>query len=438
MSTDVGREPIGGQARFKRPYLKIGVVVVIAVSVIGLGYLGPRPPSQHSSPAASSAAEPLPSAEASLGPVAAASGPETLGIQALTRLATVEPQAGQMRFSQLSASITSRVPAILGLRLFYVADGNRIESTVIGTAGSTQTLVRLPPCRAVNQLAAAGHEIAYVVTMPVGAPADSTGCGTSSTVAWSVWLLDLDGGEPTEITFGSRAPTSIEVAEMPVHIALTDSAVAFDVPSAGGDSAEALEVLSLDGTALWRSNTQSPVQAVMLGGGRLAFLTSQVLPTPGRLNLWTSTATHPAPVLVAEAASAAALSSDGAFLTWDLPPAEAKPASILESAVAVETLDTGVVELVATPTGPAPAEPLQMAVTTTARGPLLSWFATAPGGSVYPAFRFAAALAGGVIGSFQQPVWLTVEAGTLVWIAENSDGSSVVAFAVDVSNLGPM
>lgn len=71
------------------------------------------------------------------------------------------------------------------------------------------------------------------------------------------------------------------------------------------------------------------------------------------------------------------------------------------------------------------------------KGPMVAWFATAPGETVYPAFRHVGSSGGAVLSSFQEPIWLAVQGSTLIWVAVSADGSSTEAYAVDVSGLGP-
>lgn len=349
----------------------------------------------------------------------------------------MEPLPGQIRETWLPGEITSRSMAVVGLMLFFIVDGNRIQSTVVNLNGTRQTLVSVPPCEGINQLAAAGHELAYVVTSPGGPTLQVGACGGPAPVAWSVWLLDLNGGSPRQVANGVRDASSIGVAEFPVHVALTESAYAFDRPasSKAAGSGETVEVHSIDGRLLWSSQTQAPVSDVMLGGNRLAILTEGAPLVEGLLDLWTSDAGHPSPTKVAQPASSASLSPDGSYLTWDLPPAAGRPASTGQSTVGIAALDSGQVEFLTTLTGTDIPEPLRPAVSSTVRGPVVAWFATAPGGAIYPAFRYASGGTGTVLSSLQEPVWIDIEGSTLTWVAESSDGWSKEVFAVDVASL---
>lgn len=418
--------PIEGRARLHRPYFRIALVVGLATAVIGLGYFGPHPtPPSVASPPASPVAQ---------NPSVAPSEPVTTGLDALTELTQVQPIPSQIRQSWLPLQITSRSMAVIGLRLFYVVRADRIESSVVGSTDDPQTLVQVSGCDAINQLAGAGHELGYVVTSPAGSTSQAGGCGDTSTVAWSVWLLDLNGGSPQQVARGTRESSSISVDEFPVHLALTASAYAFDRPpvSEAAGSDETVEVHAIDGELLWTSETAALVSHVMLGGNRLALLTERSPLGEGLLDLWTSDAGHPRSTWVAQPASSASLSPDGSYLTWDLPPAAGSPTSTRQSGVGILSLDSGGVEFLAAPTGSETPAPLNPTISSTESGPVMAWFATAPGGSVYPAFRFPAGASGAVLSSVQAPVWMDIEGGTLIWVAESYDGWSAVAFAVDL------
>ncbi len=247
---------------------------------------------------------------------------------------------------------------------------------------------------------------------------------------------NLDGGGARQLANGVRSAGSPDLFQTPIHVALTGAAYAFDRPSSTpGAATETVEVHSLDGRLMWSDQTQAPVRSVMLGGTRLAYLTASAPPAAVALDLWTSTAARPSAARVAQPASSASLSMDGSYLTWDLP-SSGRPAAASPSAVAVEAMDSGQLGFLGTLTDP-DSLPLRPAISSTGRGPVVAWFATAPGGTVYPAFRYVGSSSGAVISTFQQPIWLVLEGGTLIWVAENSDASSTVAFAMDVSNLGP-
>lgn len=435
------RGPIEGSARFGLPYIRIAVVVAVAAGVLGLGLFGPHPggggrsvPS-GSTPLAVNATKPapgLPVIGSSPGP---ASVPALPGIETLSEFL---PAQGQLGVSWLPGQITSRSMALIGRRLFFVVDGDRIESTEIGRGVPEQSLVAAPQCDGINQIAAAGHMLAYVVTSPGGPTAQIADCGAADSVSWSVWLLDLDGGQPRRVAGGLRAATTIDVAEFPIHLALTDAAYAFDRPPVTPDSGagETVEVHGLDGGLLWASQTDKPVADVMLGGGTLAVLTDVVSHPAMVFDLWTSEAAHPALAPVDQPARSASLSPDGAHLTWDVANGVVGPSGNRPVDVASETVAEGREVPLDTPTDRTAPAPLRPAIWSVGGRLAITWFATAPGGAIYPAVRYATGAAGTYLPSVQEPMWMQVQGGTLVWVAESADGWSKVAFAVDLATLG--
>jgi hypothetical protein len=74
-------------------------------------------------------------------------------------------------------------------------------------------------------------------------------------------------------------------------------------------------------------------------------------------------------------------------------------------------------------------------ISSTSRGLVVTWFATAPDGAVYPAVRYAAGGNGAFLPSLQEPIWMSVQGGTLFWVAESVDGWLKAAFAVDLASL---
>jgi hypothetical protein len=425
------KEPIEGWARFQRPYLKIAAVVALMAGILGVGFFGPHPSSQ---------ATPSPANLLQAGATTAASSgnPRPSGSTAagFDGLRQVKPVPGQITETWLPGQISSPSMAIMGGRLFYIVDGDQIQSTVVGSNGARETHVVVPPCRGINQLAAAGHELAYVVTSPGGPTAQVSNCGKSGQISWSLWLLDLNGGSPRQVAEGVRPAGSMDITEFPVHFALTDSAYAFDRPptSAAGGPGETVEVHSIDGRLLWSSKTQRPVAEVMLGGGTLAILTDVVDRSAGAVDLWVSDESNPNPAPVDQPAGSASLSPDGSHLAWAVAPQAPFPAN--EPDVAVETVSLGLEVPLVTPTDRLSPAPLRPDISSTSRGLLVTWFATAPGGAVYPAIRYVGGGNGVVLPSFQEPVWMKAQAGTLFWVSESSDGWSKAAFAVNLSTLG--
>jgi hypothetical protein len=350
----------------------------------------------------------------------------------------VKPLPSQIKQSSLPGQVSSRSMAIVGGRLFYIVDGTGIQATDLGSDNTRQNYVTVPQCQGINQLAAAGHELAYVVTSPGGPASQIAGCGDGASVDWSLWLLDLNGGPARRVATGSREASSIDVAEFPIHVAITKSAYAFDRPasSSAAGLGETVEVHSIDGSLLWTSQTVRPVEEVMLGGGTLAILTDVITHADGWLDLWRSDAANPVPHRVDGPASSASISQDGAYLTWDLPPVVVSPAFLQQPVVGIEALDPGTIDFPTTLTSSDMPVARRAAVTATSHGLMVAWLATAPGGAVYPAFRYVGGSLGAVLPSLQQPFWLNVDGGTLTWVAGSSDGWTKEAFAVDMSSLG--
>jgi hypothetical protein len=423
VETDDLTGPIEGHVRLRRPHFRIAVVVLLAALLIGAGYLGPHPAPLPTPSAGTTllAVNPTPASSAS-------SASHTPRANLLAGLTKVTPGPGQIAQTWLPGEISSRSMAVLGATLYFIVDGDRIESAAVGGDGSWQTVAQAPACGGINQLAAAGHELAYVVT----------DCGGAAQVSWSVWLLDLRAGGPHRVAQGIRTASSIDSAQFPIHLAVTDSAYAFDRPpsSAAAGLGEAVEVHSLDGRLLWTSHTQSPVADVMLGGGTLAILTDATTQTDGAVDLYTSTAARPDLAPVDQPASSASLSADGLHLTWDVPYRGQFPGAVAASDVAIETVDSGFTKPLTTLTDPIAPVPLRPAISSTDGGLLVSWFATAPDGAVYPAVRYEAGGNGAFLPSLQEPIWMSVQNNTLFWVAESADGWSKVAFAVDLAILG--
>ena len=439
--TDDLSGPIEGRARLRPPYLPIVVVAVLAAAIVGAGYFGPHPAAHPTSGPSTSALADRPAAPPSVTP----SATPTRGPDALAGLTLANPGPGQIRETWLPGQVTSQSMAVVGMSLFFIVGGDRIESTAVGGDGSRQTLAQVPACEGINQLAAAGHELAYVVTSPGGPTSQVQDCVGAGRITWSVWLLDLAGGSPRQVATGARAPSSIDVAEFPIHLAVTESAYAFDRPaaSAAAGPGETVEVHSLDGRLLWSSHTQMSVTQVMLGGGTLAILTVASPPAAGVVDLCISDAAHPQPTPVEQPARSASLSPDGLLLTWDVAyqgPWDATfqgpfPGPNSPMAVAVETLGSGVAQPLATLTDRSAPAPLRPAISSTDRGPLVTWFATGSDGAIHPAVRYASGGNGAYLPSLQEPVWMSVEGGTLFWVAEGGGGWSKAAFAVDLASL---
>lgn len=422
--------PIEGWARFRLPYFRIGAVVALAAGILAVGILGPHPDSSATptiaTPATAVAQVPI-SAAAPSSPASTTAVPAPVvatGIDAIGGVVTIRPAAADVHLSWLPDDITSRSLAAIGSRVFYVTGADRIRSSTIGSDTPPETLVSVPACRAINQVAAAGDFVAYVVTSPVRPPLDSTGCGGPTRIAWSVRLLDLRRGGPREVASGVRDVGSVQDELYPVHLALSATSVAFDrTPTpAGGWSGETVEVrATADGHLQWSTQTDFPVSDVMLGGSTLAVLTAGP-------QLWTADASHPALRLVANPSSAASISDDGSYLAWDVNTGLGG-----ESEVAVQPTSGGPPVLLVAPTGSSNPEPLRPVVSATPTGPVVAWYATAPGGGIYPAFRNASHGQPAVLDSAQEPAWLHLEGNVLIWVAADLEGGPSLAFAVDVS-----
>jgi hypothetical protein len=429
------RSPIDEQARFALPYLKIAVVAVLAAGVLGVGFFGPHPGGAGATPT------PLPIAAATTPPPAPpnpdSSASALASVAGLTRF---DPAPGQVGVSWLPGSISSGSMALIGRRLFFIVDGDRIESTEVGSNGAEQPIVTVPQCEGINQLAAAGSELAYLVTSPSGPTAEVADCGATGTVSWSVWLLNLAGGAPRQVASGLRAATTIDIAEFPVHLALGDSAYAFNRPpdaaSTGAGTGDVVEVHALDGTLLWSSIASAPVAGVMLGGRTLAVLTQARSGGGKSFDLWISTAARPRFSPVDKLIGSASLSPDGLQLAWGFGSSGLIPEPNPGQDVAIETLAQGPVVSLNTPTDSASPAPLEPQIWSLGGRLAVTWFATSPGGAVYPAIRYATGGSGVFLPSLQEPIWMDVQGGTLVWVAEGAGGWSKVAFEVDLNALG--
>jgi hypothetical protein len=358
----------------------------------------------------------------------------------------------------LPLQITSRSLGIVGKRLFYVVAGDRIESSTIDSTADPQTLVTVPSCQAINQIAAAGNSLLYVVTFPAGPAATVGGCDGFGQITWALWLMDLRTGDARKVAQGLRQTAGIDVAEFPIHMAITDTAYAFDRPNSVADAGgpETVEVHAIDGRTVWTTQTEGHVADVMLGGGELAVVTQKPWPTLGTETLWLADSSHPELREVSLTVSSASLSADGAYLSWDVNLHVGLSRQSLVPDVGIEDTRSGKVTFLPPPTTADVVGSSNPTVSVTGRGVVVAWFATAPDGTVYPAFSWlgsAAAAAGGASGagggpgseigaidsgfleSVQLPVWMAVEGGSLIWVAEGRDGWSAVAFEVSLDRL---
>jgi hypothetical protein len=333
--------------------------------------------------------------------------------------------------------------ADIGLRLFYVVGGTRIESTVIGSGAMPVTLVTVPNCQMIDRLAAAGHTIAYVVTVPAAPEGGRPGCGAQSYTAWHLWLHDLESGAARQVASGLVNPSFVDAAEFPVHIALSGSAYAIDLPPAVPEAPQldTVEVHALDGSLQWRASTQAQVLSIMLAGSRLAMLTAPADGTSPRDDLWLGDRVSSGFRLVAQPFGSASISSDGAYIAWDLPPAgpESDPPLPGGSSgqLRVESLGLGPTDLAqrVSLSGESSPAVLNPVVSSTDRGPLVAWLPTSPEGSVFVAFQYSWQFSGVAIASIERPVWLTLQGSTLLWVTETSGGGVPAAFALDLSRI---
>jgi hypothetical protein len=417
------------------------VFVAMAALIIGLGYFGAHRPTTAAVTRTAAASSPQ-SAVAANQPIAntvaseqpATSGPD--GLRALTGLAQRPlPSNGITATSSLPVRIVDPSMALVGSRLFYIIANYRIESSVIGSSAEPQTLAIAADGESINGLAAASDWLIYAATSAGGAAAQPDGSGSALKVNWSVWLVDLRSGVRRQLAAGTRYTSEFSDPELPVHVAMSDSAYAFDRPAstAGAAGSETVEVHSIDGGLMWSSQSPATVLSLMLGGSRLAILTQDTATRTGPRTLWLSDATHPAPVEVSHPASSASLSSDGAYLAWDLQLVSGLSQQSLLSDVGVEATASGVVTFLRPPTTASALAAFGPSVSSTAGGPVVAWLATSPGGLVYPAFSFAGGGSAGFFDAGQQPVWLRVDGTRLTWVTERHDGGFATAVAIDLA-----
>jgi hypothetical protein len=440
MLTD-GPEP--DRIRLGRPYLKIAAVVALAAGILGLGYLGPHPaaqvtalpsssPSPTRSPTNLAAIKETPSPAPVASPSARINDPALL--QDLTGMPLVAHVSGES-ITWLPLQLTSQSPGVIGNRLYYVVGGDRIESSTLGSTADPLTLVGVPHCQAIVQLAAAGGNLAYVVVSPGQPPASLGGCDGFGPASWSLHIMDLRTLKSRQLATGPWPTVVVGAAPPPVNVALTPTAVAFDRRDANPSSgSETIEVHAIDGRTLWTTRTEAPVTKLMLGGDRLAVVTHDQPPATTN-TLWLADTSDPNLREVAHPASSASLSADGDYLTWDLSVRNGlSPASVVPD-IGIQNIATGNVTFLGPLVTTDLHYPTAPVVTTTQHGPVVAWFATSPSGMVYPAFRSLAGGRSGFLESIQQPVWMAMAGNSLVWMTEGADGWSVVAFAADLSSL---
>ncbi len=417
------------------------MIALIAASIVGAGFLGPhmviRSAPTPASPRPSLAKMDLPGIR------------EQYPIYGLHGLAQLSPAPFDLLYSVLPSGIGNRSLAALGSRLFYIVDDKRVMSTEVGWSIQPTLIATAPACHTVDQVAAAGNEIAYVLSWPIGMPLGPAGCGSPSTIAWSIWLLDLGGGAARLAAAGVRSGAPAAAAQKSVHVALSGTAFAFDRPdsataespadpraapsdsrSSDGRGGEAVEVHSVvDGSLLWSTRTDGAVEALMLGGSRLAVLESSQ-PAGGALRLGIASPGQPDLRAIASPVSTASISDDGSYLAWDVADdvSRGTPAG-----VEMLFVDSGTTSFVAAQPSTPDIKPLQPVVSSVASGPIVAWRATADGGFVYPAFRTWSAGNATAVASAQTTAWLSLQGTLLIWIAAAVDGSLGVAFAIDLA-----
>ncbi|HJX68191.1 MAG TPA: hypothetical protein VJ258_05640 [Candidatus Limnocylindrales bacterium] len=365
--------------------------------------------------------------------------PHQTGVQPdFADLAPAQLAPSDISMSWLSDSITGRSLAAIGTRIFYVVDSNRIESTVIGSDVEPQSLVSVPSCRTINQIAAAGDLLAYVETHPVGAPLDASGCGRPTSVAWSIWLSDLQGNQPRQVASGVRLARSEEIRLYPVHLALSASAYAYEVPLSPAQLSpfERVAVRSTgNNRLLWSAQTDGGVSDILLGGSRLAVVTDGALMTEARMELWTGDASHPQLKRVGEPAASASISEDGTYLAWDSRAPWERSLSTAQAALVVDKFDSGLPQNILLPAAFCAPEPLRPVVSSGLTGPIVAWYATVGRGAVYPAFLDAANETGVALFSVQSPAWIDLQGSILIWVSADLGGESI-AFAADLARSG--
>ncbi len=423
----VGRQAANeGRARFGRPYLRIAVVIAATSLIVSVGVLGPHQSTR--SRAVATASLPAPTAM-----------PAQSGVRPdFHDLAPAKLAPSEITMSWLSNATTGRSIAAIGRRIFYVVAANRIESTVIGSDGDPQILVSVQSCRTINQIAAAGDLLAYVETSPVGAPLDVSGCGTPASIAWSIWLSDLQGEQPRRVASGVRLATSVETELYPVHLALSTSTYAYEVPlrSAQPSPFQRVEVHSTgDNRLLWSATTDGGVSDILLGGGRLAVVTDGALMTDARMELWTGDAAHPLLRRVGEPAASASMSDDGTYLAWDSRAPFERSLATAQAALVVDRLDSAFPQSILLPAAIGAPEPLRPVVSSGLTGPIVAWYATVGRGAVYPAFLDSANESGVALFSVQSPAWIDLQGSVLLWVSADIDGKSI-AFAADLAGSG--
>jgi hypothetical protein len=431
------------------------VVGVFALGVLGLGYFGPHAARPSATLDAGTLGRATPSA--GISPPSAApskrptvppgptTGPSTPAEQLanLTGLPRIAAVPGETS-SDLRQPISSPSPAVAGGTLYYIVGGDQIMASALASspspapasASAPAALVSVPHCQAITEVAAGGGHLAYVVAFANIPAATQGGCDGFGQVAWSLRIMDLATGLSATVASGVRRKSGVLTIGIPIHVAVTDTAYAFDRPDAATDDGggETIEVHSFDGSLLWATKSTDPVTDVMLAGDTLAVVTQTVRPPAGTRTLWSASSARRQLEEVAQPTSTASLSADGRYLAWDAEPQVALSSQSRVSDVGIANTITGAVGYLETPTSDRLVGGTDPKVFETARGVLLTWLTTAPDGSVYPAFTWL--LGGrGFIETDQKAVWVTAEDGTLIWLTESADGQRARAFVAALDGL---
>jgi hypothetical protein len=430
---------------------------VFALGVLGLGYFGPHPagPSAtldaptlaaatHSSGISPASISPSPRPTAPPGPTAVPKTPaeQLADLTGLSMLAAVPSETS----SNLQLPISNPAPAIAGGTLYYIVGGDQILAKALGSgsvsapatgsASAPAVLVSVPHCQAITEVAAGAGHLAYVVAFANIPAATQGGCDGFGQVAWSLRIMDLATGLSATVASGVRRKSGVLTIGIPIHVAVTDTAYAFDRPDATTDAGggETVEVHSFDGALRWATKTADPVIDVMLAGDELAVVTQSVRPPAGARTLWLASSAQRQLEEIAQPMASASLSANGRYLAWDAEPQVGLSGESRVAAVGIANTVTGAVGYLATPTSGSLTGGADPRVFETSRGVLVTWLTTAPDGSVYPAFLWL--LGGwGFIETDQKPVWVTAEGGTLIWLTESADGQTAKAYAAALDDL---
>ena len=395
---------------------------MLAVAIVAIGVLGPAParPSPSTGPS---------DPQLALGPSPTPANSLYPEIASLTGVPRFFPAPTDIRTSWLAENVTLSLAAD-GTRLFFVTGGTTLQSTVIGSGSPPTVIATVPECQTIAQVAAAGNVLGFVETAPVGARS-AAGCVQSSSVAWSIWLSDINGAHKRRVASGVRQVNSDVTRAHPVRLGLTSRAFAYDRPNSPGlvPTGETIVVNDVaTGKRLWAVQTEAAVIDLMFGGSTIG-----VLDREPALRLSIATEGSPGLTPFAFPLSSAALSDDGRYVSWDTV---ADSASGVASGLATTDLTSGVTSLLAVPSEADRPAPLRPTVATTGSGAAVAWFQTVKDGIVYPAVDISGAATGGLYSTVQAPLWISLNGNIMTMVATDSDGRYTVAYAVDLSGSG--